>query len=52
VKAKPDLPVFNQRHTATVRHGDKAESRKHTDTGIDEAWEIALDQMFAYTRKM
>lgn len=40
------------RYTATVRHGDEAACRQHTNMGFYEGWGIALDQLVAYARTM
>jgi uncharacterized protein YndB with AHSA1/START domain len=40
------------RYTATVRHGDEAARKQHSDMGFQEGWGIALDQLVAYTGRM
>ncbi|TNC95233.1 MAG: hypothetical protein FD121_1450 [Gallionellaceae bacterium] len=40
------------RYTATVRHADEAGCKQHADMGFHEGWNIALDQLIVYSRKM
>jgi len=52
VELEPHGPSTNTgtRYTATVRHSNEADCRKHAEIGFPQGWFIALDQLVAYMK--